>query len=329
MDAVDNVIAEELPRIEGVSRDTVRPLWSVMIPNYNSGEYLRKTIKSVLAQDPGEDRMQIEVVDHCSTDDPHSLIQSIGQGRIGFYRRPRNEGPIANFNACIQRSRGHLIHILHSDDYVLPGFYAEMERLAHTHPDVALLASRCFIVDDNEIITDVTRRLTELESASYCATALYYDTVILFPGVVIRREFYEREGGYMPKLVHTADREMWVRAISTGGGVISSALLACYRVTNGSDSGRMVRSGENVRDLLRLTDVFSNRYGDYSARRARSYAAHMALRQAKRFETLGDEDSRLENWRLWIENSSWVDRVKETLIPLARRALGRRTWHEV
>ena len=34
----------------------------------------------------------------------------------------------------------------------------------------------------------------------------------------------------MPSLVHAAVGEMWARAISSGGGVISSDVLACYRV---------------------------------------------------------------------------------------------------
>ena len=33
-----------IPRIEPVPEGITRPLWSVMIPNYNSGEYLRKTL---------------------------------------------------------------------------------------------------------------------------------------------------------------------------------------------------------------------------------------------------------------------------------------------
>jgi glycosyltransferase involved in cell wall biosynthesis len=42
---------------------TPRPLWSVMIPTYNCANYLRETLASVLAQDPGFEIVQIEVVD--------------------------------------------------------------------------------------------------------------------------------------------------------------------------------------------------------------------------------------------------------------------------
>jgi hypothetical protein len=41
------------PRIAPVRAGKERPLWSVMIPTYDSGKYLADTLRSVLAQDPG------------------------------------------------------------------------------------------------------------------------------------------------------------------------------------------------------------------------------------------------------------------------------------
>jgi glycosyltransferase involved in cell wall biosynthesis len=295
-----------------------------MIPNYNSGEYLRTTLQSVLAQDCGPEHMQIEVVDHCSTEGhPEELVKAVGRGRVLFYRRPKNEGPVANFNACIQRSRGYLIHILHSDDCLLPGFYTEIERIANLHANSALLATRCFYIDESDVITGVTPRIPELERSGYSATSLYYNTPIQFPGVVIRREFYESHGGYITDLVHTADREMWVRAVSLGGGALSSSVLACYRMTGSNDTASVLRSGENVRDLLRVAGIFRNKYPGFSVNNARRAASYLALKQARRFSALNDCNAAQANWRLWVETCSWLDWVKETVQPLARRILGR------
>ena len=294
-----------------------------MIPSYNSGKYLHKTLQSVMAADRGPERMEIEVVDHCSTEgDPEALVRAVCGSRVAFYRRPKNEGAIANFNVCIQRSHGRLIHILHSDDYVLPGFYAEIERLAEAHANAALLATRCFFVDENEIITGVTTRIPELENAARSARRFYYETPMQFPGVVIRREFYEAHGGYMPSLVHTCDREMWARAVSSEGGAISTNVLACYRESASNETAAAVRSGENVRDVLRLAEVFRKRYPEFSSRRARQIAAHIALRQARRLWALNDIDSARSNWRLWVENCSCLDRLKEGLRPFVRSVLG-------
>ena len=123
------------PRIERVAEGTPRPLWSVMIPTYNCARILATDARKRLSQDPGADNMQIEVVDDCSTkDDPEAVVREVSGGRVGFYAKPKNGGATANFNTCIEHSRGHLIHILHGDDYVLPGFYDRIATLAEDNP---------------------------------------------------------------------------------------------------------------------------------------------------------------------------------------------------
>jgi hypothetical protein len=49
----------ELPRIASVEGEQP-PFWSVMIPTFNCAKYLRKTLKSVLAQELGETNRQIK-----------------------------------------------------------------------------------------------------------------------------------------------------------------------------------------------------------------------------------------------------------------------------
>ena len=44
---------EQLPAISARPDQPNRPFWSVMIPSYNSGSLLARTIESVLAQDQG------------------------------------------------------------------------------------------------------------------------------------------------------------------------------------------------------------------------------------------------------------------------------------
>src|SRR5688572_18282566 len=98
-----------------------------MIPAYNCAGFLVEAINSVLVQDPGEKIMQIQVVDDYSTDtDVRQLVQDVGRGRIEYFRQPQNVGSVRNFETCLNRSRGRIIHLLHADDKVKPGFYKKL-----------------------------------------------------------------------------------------------------------------------------------------------------------------------------------------------------------
>ncbi|MCT7950807.1 glycosyltransferase family 2 protein [Ancylothrix sp. C2] len=76
------------PKIEPMTSEK-RPFWSEMIPAYNNTKFLEQALQSILAQDPGPDEMQIEVIDDNSTkNDPEEIVRKIGKDRVIFYRHP-------------------------------------------------------------------------------------------------------------------------------------------------------------------------------------------------------------------------------------------------
>ena len=255
--------SQKPPRIPAIPADgRPRPFWSVMIPAYNPRkDHLEKNLGSVLAQDPGREQMQIEVVDDCSPKvEVAALVREIAGDRVNYSRTPKNLGLAGCWNTCIERSRGEWVHILHQDDYVLPGFYQRLASAAKRHPDVSLLTARTLLVDGNEIIVTVTKRLPELENGGRTVDGFFYDSPIQCAGVAVRRTFYEEQGGFLDHLVFLLDREMWVRAISCAGGAAIPEALSCYRVGNGSETGRLTQTAESLRDMERLNQIFSERY---------------------------------------------------------------------
>ncbi|HTV30234.1 MAG TPA: glycosyltransferase [Xanthobacteraceae bacterium] len=276
------------PRIEPVPAGIERPLWSVMIPTFNRTEYLRRTLESVLAQDPGRDKMQIEVVDNCSTsDDPEPVVSAVAGDRITFTRNSQNLGLMRNFNRCIERAHGNLIHILHSDDYVEPTFYSVIGDLAERYPNCGFLATRVFFVDESEVIIGVTPRVKWMENPTWDVTPMLSTQYFQCAGVVVRRELYERCGGFIPELVYTGDWEMWVRTVHCGSAVVHPHPLANYRKSAGYETGRLARSGENIRDYLRLSAHLSG-YPGFSPTTLPDAAALQALDQYYRFIAEGD-----------------------------------------
>jgi glycosyltransferase involved in cell wall biosynthesis len=175
--------------------------WSVMVPLFNGTRHFVETLDSVLAQGFDEREMQIEVIDDCSTEgDSENIIKTRYGGRVSYYRRPQRVGMAANWNACIQRAKGSLIHLLHQDDFIANGYYMEIKELADKFPNVGLYSTRSFYVDNDSIITGVTGRIPELEQPANTTNPFFYATPIQCAGVTVRQASYEALGGFRPDL---------------------------------------------------------------------------------------------------------------------------------
>lgn len=240
-----------IPRIEPVA-DGARPLWSVMIPAYEGAEYLARTIRSVLVQDPGEDEMQIEVVDDYSVkEDLKAIVDQVGKGRVDYYRKPKNGGLVANFNTCLERSRGVWIHILHADDTVLPGFYEKLKR-ATEFDEVGAAFCRHLGMDEDDHWTWIS----PLEAKVAGVVPRWIEKIavqnhIQAPSIVVSRQTCEQIGGFDPRLSHCADWDMWKRIASAYPVWYEPTVRACYRIHSHSDTSRLTRTGYNVREMRR------------------------------------------------------------------------------
>ena len=122
-------------RLAPVRTPGARPFWSVIVPLYERGTYLKQCLDSVLEQDPGPGEMEILVVDDASPSDLSGLVGETGRGRVRYLRNASNLGLYPSTNAAIEATNGRFIHILHDDDWVANGFYRKMREAIETYPD--------------------------------------------------------------------------------------------------------------------------------------------------------------------------------------------------
>jgi len=256
-----------------------------MIPAHNCARYLRETLAGVLAQDAGPDRMQIEVVDDWSDDDPESVVDELGAGRVEYHRQPHNVGHVRNFNTCIERARGRLVHILHGDDAVRDGFYRVMERPFETHPEIGAAFCRYISMDaDGNWETVGTLEPDGRGILDGWLERIALGQRLQTPCMVVRRSVYEQLGGFDARLTHSEDWEMWTRIAAAFPVAYEPEPLAVYRVHGGSSSGRSRSVGENVVDLRRAIDINRTRLppevADEITSRALEITAVTAIRRA-------------------------------------------------
>jgi len=231
-----------------------------MIPTYHSALYLPQTLESVLSQDLGREAMQIEVIDdHSTADDPRAIVDAVGGDRVFFYRQPENGGHVHNFNTCLARARGHLIHILHGDDAVRPGFYERLGRAFKEAPDIGAAFCRVMVMGEDghwRFLKPLMQGKAGLLENRLRRLAV--DQPIQTPSIAVRRSVYEHVGGFDPRFRSSGeDLEMWMRIAADYPVWYEPEPLALYRTHEQSLSGGALRSGLNIREIRLAIDTFT------------------------------------------------------------------------
>lgn len=102
----------------------MRPLLTVLIPNYNYARYLARAVDSAIALDYSP--KEIIVVDDGSTDGSREILADYEkQGAIRAVLQ-ENAGQPAALNTGFKHVRGELVYVLDSDDVVSPHMMARV-----------------------------------------------------------------------------------------------------------------------------------------------------------------------------------------------------------
>lgn len=103
----------------------MQPIISVIIPCYNSAEYIKSSLLSVLVQDTLDGQMEVICVDDGSTDDTVKEIEKIAEKdkRVKVYSQP-HKGPYIARDLGLSKARGKYIHYMDSDDMLDKNTYS-------------------------------------------------------------------------------------------------------------------------------------------------------------------------------------------------------------
>lgn len=96
----------------------VENLVSIIMPSWNTSEYISESIESVLEQ--AYQNWELIIVDDCSTDNTDSVVQSFSDPRIKYFKNECNMGAALTRNRAIREASGEWIAFLDSDDLWTP-----------------------------------------------------------------------------------------------------------------------------------------------------------------------------------------------------------------
>lgn len=89
-------------------------LVSIIMPSYNTAQYIGESISSVLNQTYSN--WELIIVDDCSTDNTDEIITAIKDKRIRYLKNEKNSGAAVSRNRALREAKGKWIAFLDSDD---------------------------------------------------------------------------------------------------------------------------------------------------------------------------------------------------------------------
>lgn len=190
------------------------PSASVIIPTYNSAEFLTQAVQSIL--DQTYRNFEVIVVDDGSTDGTENFLRPF-DGRIQYLYQ-ENRGPSAARNAGITAAKGEYICFLDADDLWLPRKLQLQVSFMEGHRDVGLIFSDHEEFDSTGIVLEsflaVKSFYTDLISSQPIKEAfrkLAVENFISTPTVMIRSECFKKTGLFDESLKSVEDRDLWLR----------------------------------------------------------------------------------------------------------------------
>lgn len=190
--------------------NTAGPLFSVVIPTYNRADLIMETLQTVLQQT--YKRVEILVVDNCSTDNTETLLAAlVAEGRIRYIRHDKNYERSRSRNTGIINATGDFISFLDSDDFMYPDALKDAAEYAAKNPDIRIFQNLYELVS-NERKPIYQFTFPPLDNQY---KALSSGNFISCIGGFIHREVYKDiRFNEDPKMIGSEDYEIWFEILA-------------------------------------------------------------------------------------------------------------------
>lgn len=218
-----------------------QPLFSIVTPNYNQGNYLEETLLSLINQT--YKNFEIIIIDGGSTDNSLDIIKKY-QKYIKFWVSEKDNGQSHAINKGIEQVEGKYFAWINSDDVLFTEslFYASQYIIKH--PDTHILHSNYVQIDSNSKIIKAIKLPKQshfFANKGHLATsqpALFYST-----------EFIRKIGLINEEYRLSMDIDLWMRCFKHKCSVgYINKYLGGFRVHPSSATQESIRRKTNKND---------------------------------------------------------------------------------
>ena len=224
------------------------PKVSVIIPVYNSKQFIGQTIDSVFNQEYQD--FEVIIVDDGSCDGTEKVISKY-KDRLTYIRK-ENEGISIARNTGIEQTRGEYIAFIDHDDIWLPEKLREQISLLDNNKEIRICFSDAYIIDEKGRRNGTLFKISPPYSGMVFRQLLEENFIPVITAVV-KKEVFKGTGLFNPRYRIAEDWDFFLRVSKRYPVAFINRPLAEYRIHAGSFSRQ--------RDIM-LTEAISimNKY---------------------------------------------------------------------
>ena len=213
--------------------------FSIILPAYNGGAYLRECVRSVLTQTFGN--FELAVLDDASTDGSLEWVTALDDSRVRVLPTEAHLGIEKNWARALTQRKREYMTVLGQDDLLDPHFLQVMSELIALHPDASLYHAQHRFADSESTPLRKAAPLPGRETAAeWLASVLQQNRLVHATGFVFRSRHFDELGGFpqYPSLLF-ADFAFWIAIAHRGSIVVSADECFTCRLHDKSVSARM------------------------------------------------------------------------------------------
>ncbi len=228
---------------------------SVIMPFYNSREYLKESIASILNQTFTD--FELILLDDGSTDSPEDVINSFSDNRIRYHIQDSNKGIVYQLNKGIDFAHGKYIARMDADDISFPErFQKQVDFLEDPrNSKVDVLATNALKIGDEVGLMDFKNYRPEQISF-----LLNFYCPILHPTVMMRKSIFDNGLRYSEDYKYAEDYALW-RMVDNGRNIaILPNQLLEYRIHNGQTNQDLKRIEIQTASCLKVGSLKPIKY---------------------------------------------------------------------